>query len=103
MGPNRLSDALSPRLSIFPTTCSPLSAQNEAHRIRNIVLVHGAWARRFDFSDYATIVRRSVPRAPSLPHDSRPPRITRKSDGPRVPNRTMVAKFDHVLLCWFRN
>ena len=25
-------------------TCRALSAQNEAHRIRNIVLVHGAWA-----------------------------------------------------------
>src|ERR1700724_363708 len=33
----------------------------------------------------------------------RPSRITRKSYGPRVPNRTMVAKFDRVLLCWFRN
>jgi len=44
-----------------------------------------------------------VPRAPSLSRDSRPSRITRKSYGPRVPNRTMVAKFDHVLLCWFRN
>ena len=34
---------------------------------------------------------------------SRPSRITRKSYGPRVPNRTMVATFDHVLVCWFRN
>src|SRR5256885_3610026 len=25
-------------------TCSTLSAQNEEHRVRNIVLVHGAWA-----------------------------------------------------------
>jgi hypothetical protein len=25
-------------------TCGVLSAQNQAHRIRNIVLVHGAWA-----------------------------------------------------------
>src|SRR5437016_7863109 len=25
-------------------TCGALSAQNEDHRIRNIVLVHGAWA-----------------------------------------------------------
>src|SRR5258708_2743088 len=25
-------------------TCGGLSAQNEAHRLRNIVLVHGAWA-----------------------------------------------------------
>ena len=25
-------------------TCRALSAQNEEHRIRNIVLVHGAWA-----------------------------------------------------------
>jgi pimeloyl-ACP methyl ester carboxylesterase len=26
------------------SACSAISAQNEAHRIRNIVLVHGAWA-----------------------------------------------------------
>ena len=25
-------------------TCCALSAQNEGHRVRNIVLVHGAWA-----------------------------------------------------------
>jgi hypothetical protein len=25
-------------------TCGALSAQNEEHRVRNIVLVHGAWA-----------------------------------------------------------
>jgi hypothetical protein len=25
-------------------TCGALSAQNEGHRVRNIVLVHGAWA-----------------------------------------------------------
>src|ERR1700676_1131081 len=29
---------------LLPLTCDVLSAQNEAHRIRNIVLVHGAWA-----------------------------------------------------------
>ena len=29
---------------LFLLTCCTLSAQNEAHRIRNIVLVHGAWA-----------------------------------------------------------
>ena len=44
-----------------------------------------------------------VLRAPSLTHDSRPSRTTRKSYGPRVPDRTMVATFDRVLLCWFRN
>ena len=25
-------------------TCGALSAQNQQHRIRNVVLVHGAWA-----------------------------------------------------------
>ncbi len=25
-------------------TCSPLSARNQEHRVRKIVLVHGAWA-----------------------------------------------------------
>src|SRR6202451_2142377 len=28
----------------FLLTCCALSAQNKEHRIRNIVLVHGAWA-----------------------------------------------------------
>ena len=26
------------------STCGALSAQNQQHRIRNVVLVHGAWA-----------------------------------------------------------
>src|SRR4030081_3474799 len=29
---------------LLPLTCGGLSAQNEEHRVRNIVLVHGAWA-----------------------------------------------------------
>src|ERR1700724_1774628 len=29
---------------LFLLTCGALSAQNEQHRIRNVVLVHGAWA-----------------------------------------------------------
>jgi pimeloyl-ACP methyl ester carboxylesterase len=29
---------------LFLLSCSTISAQNEEHRIRNIVLVHGAWA-----------------------------------------------------------
>jgi len=37
-----LSQSLS--IALLLLTCSPLSAQNEAHRVRNIVLVHGAWA-----------------------------------------------------------
>ena len=37
------------------------------------------------------LVRRCVLRAPSLTADPRPSRITRKSHGPRVPDRTMVA------------
>jgi len=36
-------------------------------------------------------VRRCVLRAPSLTRDPRPSRTTRKSHGPRVPDRTMVA------------
>jgi hypothetical protein len=35
------------------------------------------------------LVRRCVLRAPSLTRDPRPSRITRKSYGPRVPDRTM--------------
>jgi pimeloyl-ACP methyl ester carboxylesterase len=38
----RVSQSLCIVLSLL--TCGVLSAQNEAHRIRNIVLVHGAWA-----------------------------------------------------------
>jgi hypothetical protein len=49
------------------------------------------------------LVRRCVPRAPSLPRDPRPFRTTRKSYGPRVPDRTMVAQWTTVLLCCFRN
>src|SRR4030081_592861 len=29
---------------LLPLTCGVLSAQNQQHRIRNIVLVHDAWA-----------------------------------------------------------
>jgi len=38
----RMSQPLSILLLLL--TCSPLSAQNQEHRVRNIVLVHGAWA-----------------------------------------------------------
>ena len=31
-------------IGLFLLTCSILSAQNAEHRVRNIVLVHGAWA-----------------------------------------------------------
>ena len=31
-------------LALLLLTCCTLSAQNEEHRVRNIVLVHGAWA-----------------------------------------------------------
>jgi pimeloyl-ACP methyl ester carboxylesterase len=38
-------ECLSPSASFYLLlTCGPLSAQNQQHRIRNIVLVHGAWA-----------------------------------------------------------
>src|SRR5437773_299964 len=47
-------------------------------------------------------VRLCVPRAPSLKFDYRPPRITRNSYGPRVPNRTMVAN-DNCSACEFQN
>jgi pimeloyl-ACP methyl ester carboxylesterase len=38
----RMSQFLCIALSLL--TCGTLSAQNEEHRVRNIVLVHGAWA-----------------------------------------------------------
>src|SRR5580700_7938255 len=31
-------------IALLLLTCGALSAQNQAHRVRNIVLVHGAWA-----------------------------------------------------------
>ena len=40
-------------------------------------------------------------RARSLTPDPRPSRITRKSHGPRVPDRTMVANWTAVLLAGF--
>jgi hypothetical protein len=38
----RISQSLCIVFLLF--TCGALSAQNEGHRVRNIVLVHGAWA-----------------------------------------------------------
>src|SRR5260221_8354896 len=32
------------RIVLLLVACLSLSARNEAHRVRNIVLVHGAWA-----------------------------------------------------------
>jgi hypothetical protein len=34
----------SPCVTLLLLTCGAVSAQNEEHRVRNIVLVHGAWA-----------------------------------------------------------
>lgn len=34
-------------IALLMLTCCALSAQNEEHRVRNIVLVHGAWADEF--------------------------------------------------------
>jgi pimeloyl-ACP methyl ester carboxylesterase len=46
MTPVRVLGRMSQSLSIvlLLVTCRTLSAQNQGHRIRNIVLVHGAWA-----------------------------------------------------------
>jgi pimeloyl-ACP methyl ester carboxylesterase len=44
--PGRITPALSHSLfiALFLLTCCARAAQNEQHRVRNIVLVHGAWA-----------------------------------------------------------
>ena len=55
------------------------------------------------FESESQPIRLCVLRASSLTPDPRPSRITRKSYGPRVPERTMVANLTTVLLCWFRN
>jgi hypothetical protein len=46
MTPRRVVRGMSQSLCIvlLLLTCCALSAQNEEHRVRNIVLVHGAWA-----------------------------------------------------------
>ncbi len=46
MTPMRVVRAISQSLCVvlLVLTCCALSAQNQEHRIRNIVLVHGAWA-----------------------------------------------------------
>jgi hypothetical protein len=46
-------------------------------------------------------VRRCVPRARSLTPDPRPSRMTRKSYGPRVPDRTMVANLTRCCFAGF--
>jgi pimeloyl-ACP methyl ester carboxylesterase len=45
-GPLRIERGMSRTfgIALLFLTCSALSAQNEAHHIRNVVLVHGAWA-----------------------------------------------------------
>jgi hypothetical protein len=40
----RVARGMSRSIYVGLLTCSALSAQNEVHRVRNIVLVHGAWA-----------------------------------------------------------
>jgi len=46
MTPMRVARGISQSLCIVVLllTCCALSAQNTEHRVRNIVLVHGAWA-----------------------------------------------------------
>src|SRR5450432_3288196 len=87
----------------------PTNSLSVSDRVRSI---SGYFLWRWLSGSRDTLVRERVSadklgpcvlRAPSLTHDSRPSRTTRKSYGPRVPDRTMVATFDRVLLCWFRN
>ena len=40
---------------------------------------------------------------PQFTRVEEPTLLCNQSYGLRVPDRTMVAKFDRVLLCWFRN
>jgi pimeloyl-ACP methyl ester carboxylesterase len=44
MTPTRVVRGTFQSLCLLLLTCCALSAQNEEHRVRNIVLVHGAWA-----------------------------------------------------------
>src|SRR5713101_9844817 len=89
----------------IPETTNSLSVSD---RVRSIPGFLSGGGRRFSRhsgsrASLNRLARRSAPRSCSLTVDPRPSRITRKSDGPRVPNRTMVANLTVVLLCWFRN
>src|ERR1700733_4449611 len=50
----RISQSLCIVLLLF--TCGVLSAQNQEHRVRNIVLVHGAWADGSGWKDVYDIL-----------------------------------------------
>ena len=50
----RISQSL--RIVLLLLTCGVLSAQNQEHRVRNIVLVHGAWADGSGWKDVYEIL-----------------------------------------------
>ncbi len=72
------------------TACVSLSASAPS-RGSSLAVAVGFSRHSGSRATLSRLVRRCVLRAPSLTPDPRPSRITRKSDGPRVPDRTMVA------------
>src|SRR6266403_1113711 len=52
-------------IALVLLTCGALAAQNEEHRIRNIVLVHGAWADGSGWKASPTFWLRTVTRSAS--------------------------------------
>jgi len=79
------------RRPIFETTNSLSVSGNSFHPRGSILVVGGFLRHSGSRASLSWLVRRCVPRALSLTSDPRPSRTTRKSYGPRVPNRTMVS------------
>src|SRR5277367_3557102 len=52
-------------------TCNVLSAQNQEHRVRNIVLVHGAWADGSGWKASTTFLSRMATTSPSSKNPKR--------------------------------
>src|SRR6202035_2254451 len=102
------TDRMEERSVLRRPTSETTNSLSVFDRIRSILVISLAVAVGFSRhsgsrASLSWLVRRCVPRARSLTRDPRPSRITRKSYGPRVPDRTMVATMTNVLLCWFRN
>src|ERR1700741_4326654 len=90
----RVIRRMSPSLGIvlLLLTCGALSAQNQGHRIRNIVLVHGAWADGSGWKDVYTVLVKdgynvSVVQEPETSfgeHVTATKRVLAQQDGPCI-------------------
>ena len=62
--------------SLLLLTCGVLSAQNQDHRVRNIVLVHGAWADGSGWKGVYDILVRMATTSASSKSRRRPSKMT---------------------------